>query len=538
MAAKKANTAKKTNAAKKANVSKKANIVGIDLGTTFSTLAILNAIGKPEIIPNADGERLTPSAIFFDEENAELIRVGVEAINSRYLNAKRSVRWIKRHMGDSKYRKKVDGKSWKPVELSSLILKKLKQDCSAEHGEIRDAVISVPAHFDEVRRKATMDAGTMAGLGVIGIVNEPVAAALYYATTREVSGKVLVYDLGGGTFDVTIMDVRGHQIEIVCSQGDHALGGIDFDKKILEMLEQSYRDKFDSELINSDEDRAKYEDEAEDVKKTLSRRTVAKKMLYGPAGSRKTEITREMFEEAISSLMARTDMLLEIALEEAGLKHSGIDKVLLVGGSTRIPLVQERLEKMFGFAPETTVNVDECVALGAALHAGLTMLREKPDAVPAGISGGLQDINLTDVCNHSYGTICAPVDKETGRRIIANRIILKKNTPLPCESTQMFYTMSKGQTEVEVTITQGEDTAVEYVNKIATHKFKLPPDRSAGRPVKVTYSYDVNQRMHCRFQDVESGASLEVDFCLDKNGEMSQNNTREKAEKLEALKVE
>jgi molecular chaperone DnaK len=515
-----------------------ANIVGIDLGTTFSALAVLNAIGKPEIVPNADGERLTPSAIFFDEESSDIIRVGVEAVNSRHLNAERSVRWIKRYMGDANYRKNVDGKDWTPVELSALILKKLKQECSAEHGEISDVVISVPAHFDEARRKATMDAGTMAGLNVIGIVNEPVAAALYYATTREVSGKILVYDLGGGTFDVTIMNVKGHQMDIVCSQGDHALGGIDFDQKILEMLEKSYKEKFGAELITSDEDRAKYEDEAEDVKKTLSRRKTAKKMLYGSAGNLKVEITREMFEQAISSLIARTDILVEVALEEAGIEPSGIDKVLLVGGSTRIPLVQQRLEKTFGFAPETAVNVDECVALGAALHAGLAMLREKPDVVPAGVSSGLNDINLTDVCNHSYGTICAPVDKETGRRAVQNRIILKKNTPLPCEASQMFYTMTKGQTEVEVTITQGEDTAPEYVNKIATHKFELPPDRPAECPIKVTYSYDVNQRMHCSFQDLESGRVLEVDFSLDKNGEMSQGDIRQKTEKLDHLKVE
>ncbi|MHC4194253.1 MAG: Hsp70 family protein, partial [Planctomycetota bacterium] len=262
----------------------------------------------------------------------------------------------------------------------------------------------------------------------------------------------------------------------------------------------------------SDEDRAKYEDEAEDIKKTLSRRKVAKKMLYGPAGSEKVEITREMFEQAISSLIARTDILLEVVLEEAGIEASKIDKVLLVGGSTRIPLVQQNLEKRFGFAPETTVNVDECVALGAALHAGLATLREKPDAVPAGIATGLKDISLTDVCNHSYGTICAPMDKETGRRVIENRIILKKNTPLPCESTQMFYTMSEGQKEVEVTITQGEDTTVDYVNKIGTHKFKLPANRPARCPIQVTYSYDVNQRMHCRFEDVQSGRVLEVDL--------------------------
>jgi molecular chaperone DnaK len=177
-----------------------------------------------------------------------------------------------------------------------------------------------------------MDAGTAAGLNVIGIVNEPVAAALYYATTCDVSGKVLVYDLGGGTFDVTIMDVKGHQMQIVCSQGDHALGGTDFDQKILEILEKSYKDKFDAGLITSDEDRAKYEDDAEDIKKTLSRRLAAKKMLYGPAGNMRVEIKREMFEDTIASLIARTDILVEVVLDEAGLKPSEIDKVLLVGG--------------------------------------------------------------------------------------------------------------------------------------------------------------------------------------------------------------
>lgn len=511
------------------------NIVGIDLGTTFSELAILNAIGKPEIIPNADGERLTPSAIFFDEENPDMIRVGVEAINSRYLNAERSVRWVKRHIGDPSYHKTIDGKDWTAVELSALILKKLKQDCSIEHGEIRDAVISVPAHFDEVRRKATMDAGTAAGLNVIGIVNEPVAAALYYATTRKVSGKVMVYDLGGGTFDVTIMNVNGHQMDIICSQGDHALGGIDFDQTILEMLEKSYREKFQAELINSEEDRAKYEDESEDVKRTLSRRDVAKKMLYGPKGNMRVEITREMFEGAICELMDRADILVEVALEEAGIEPSGIDKVLLVGGSTRIPLIQQRLEKLFGFPPETSVNVDECVALGAALHAGLTMVREKPDAVSAGIANGLKDINLTDVCNHSYGTICAPLDKETGRRVVENRIILKKNTPLPCEASQMFYTLTKGQSEVAVTVTQGEDKLVEYVNRIATHKFKLPADRPAQCPIKVTYSYDVNQRMHCKFEDLESGRILEVDLALDQEGKVSTQDVKEKDKEMAAV---
>ena len=253
--------------------------------------------------------------------------------------------------------------------------------CIRDRGDIEDVVISVPAHFDEIRRKATMDAAVMAGLNVIGIVNEPVAAALYYASSRKVAGKVLVYDLGGGTFDVTILNVNGHQMDIVCSQGDHALGGIDFDSKIIEILEQCYKERFGTDLITCQEDRARYEDEAEDIKKTLSRRQVARKMLYGPVGNMKVEVTREQFEEKISGLIYRAEMLVEVALEEASLRPDEIDKVLLVGGSTRIPAIQERIEKMFGFAPDATVNVDECVALGAALHAAWVWLKEHTQEV-------------------------------------------------------------------------------------------------------------------------------------------------------------
>lgn len=495
------------------------HIAGIDLGTTFSALSILNEIGKPQIVPNSEGDRLTPSALYFDEENGDIIRIGTEAINSRHINPGRSVRWIKRYMGDSDYQKKIDERLWSPVELSGLILRKLKQDAELEYTSIEDVVISVPAHFDEVRRKATMDAGSAAGFNVIGIVNEPVAAALYYATSQEVNGKILVYDLGGGTFDVTIIEVKGHQIEIACSHGDHALGGIDFDQEILKILEKMYRDQKDGELLGCDEDRAKYEDEAEDIKRTLSRRPVAKKILYGTDGSLKVELTRNVFEEAIASLMSRTDILVEVALEEAQLKASDIDEVLLVGGSTRIPAIRQRLKAMFGFEPTTAVNVDECVAMGAAIHAGLTMIRESPEKVDPGMISGLKDINLTDVCNHSYGTLCAPLDKKTGQRVIENRIILQKNTPLPCQISQMFYTLRENQQQIEVVVTQGEDVNPKYVNCIGTQRFELPPDRPAEQPIKVTYRYDLNQRMQCTFEDKESGRVLEVDFSPEADGD-------------------
>ena len=507
------------------------DIVGIDLGTTFSALARLNAIGKPEIVPNTDGERLTPSAIFFDEDNSDTIRVGIEAINSRHLNSERSARWIKRHMTESDYGKKIDDHQWTPVELSSLILKKLKQDCSVDSDQASGVVISVPAHFDEIGRKATMEAGVLAGLDVVGIINEPVAAALYYATTCDVSGKILVYDIGGGTFDVTIMDVHDSQMDIICSQGDHELGGIDFDKSLLEMLEEIYKKKKKGKLIASDEDRAKYEDEAEDIKKTLSRRSTAKKIVYGSKGSLRLEITRDMFEEAIRPLIERTAMLLEVALKEAQIEAGDIDKILLVGGSSRVPLVKKQLKKMFDVTPEIAVNVDECVALGSAIHCGLTMMRKCPDQISAGIASGLKDIELTDVCNHSYGTLCAPLDELTGKRVVENKIILQKNRPLPCEQSQTFYTSYDGQDQIKVAITQGEDSKPEYVNNIAVHQLKLPEDRPKNCPIKVTYSYDLNQRMHCVFEDTQSGEKIEVDLDQDMDSDNSEQ-TRKRTEQL------
>ena len=512
-------------------------IAGIDLGTTFSALARLNGIGRPEIVPNSEGERITPSAVYFEEEEAGAIRVGLEAVNCRQLSPERAVRWIKRHMGDQDWEKEIDGRNWTPQEISSLILKKLKQDGSVE-SKISDVVISVPAHFDEARRKATMDAGTLAGLNVIGIINEPVAAALYYATTQTVNGRVLVYDLGGGTFDVTILDIDGQQMDIICSQGDHALGGVDFDKKIVELLEDAYRAEHNAELIETEQDRAKYEDEAEDVKKTLSRRNSVRKILYGSAGSVRVEITREQYEKAIEPLLARTEILIEVALEEAKSKVSDIQKVLLVGGSTRMPMVRQQLTEKFGFEPEVAVNVDECVALGAAIHAGLTKMQDNPKKVTAGVAAGLKEVQLKDVCNHSYGTICAPVDEETGQHVIRNSIILQKNTPLPCEETQTFYTMADGQTELQVSITQGEDEDPDFVNKIATEVFELPANRPANQPIHVQYSYDANQRMHCRFIDEQSGRTLEVEFCAGQGGQMTKTEIEKVAEELDSVKVQ
>lgn len=225
-------------------------IAGIDLGTTFSALAVLGETGRPETVPNADGERITPSAVFFAENGVVL--VGEEAVNAISSEPDKGARWVKRFMGSPEFPDTVAGKKWDPAELSSFILRKLKEDCGAQAGEITDAVITVPAYFDEARRKATMDAGKLAGLNVVGIINEPTAAALYYATQHAVGGRIMVFDLGGGTFDVTLMDVNGRQVDIICSRGDHQLGGVDFDGAVIRIMEKTYRDETGGNLITDD----------------------------------------------------------------------------------------------------------------------------------------------------------------------------------------------------------------------------------------------------------------------------------------------
>jgi len=489
------------------------NIVGIDLGTTFSALAVLNQLGKPEIVPNADGERITPSAIYFSKDEKQVVSVGKEALRQRIEDVSRSVRWVKRSMGEKEYAEKLAGRSWTPAELSALILRKLKDECTEQIGPISDAVITVPAYFDEVRRKATMDAGQIAGLNVVAIINEPTAAALYYASTQDVSGRIMVFDLGGGTFDVTVMDVAGTQIDIISSDGNHKLGGYDFDQKLVERFDREYQKAKGCSLYPTREARAKYEDEAELAKMSLSKRPRVKVVLEGLEGSLPLEIKREDFEEDISSYMATIDMYIEKVLDESKSSPSDITNVLLVGGSSRLPIIQSRLEKLFGFPPIKSVNLDECVALGAAIYAGIRVSKENPSRIGESARKELGKIQMTDVCTHSYGTICIGViDEKSEQYGLRNDIILKKNTPLPCTKTVTYYTPTDGQAVINARVTQGEDSDPEYANILAEQKFELPANRKAGCPINVTYSYDVNQRMHCEFLDKESGRKLEMDI--------------------------
>lgn len=486
-------------------------IAGIDLGTTFSAIAVLNQLGRPEIVPTLDGERILPSALYFPDGENKVV-TGVEAINSRYDNTENCVRWIKHHMGEKDHRVSVNGTEWSPAELSALLLKKLSEDASVILGKpIKDVVITVPANFGEIARKATMDAGRLAGLNVLGLVNEPTAAAFYYAVSHQISGRMLIFDLGGGTFDVSVADIADQNVQVICSGGDRNLGGRHFDEALLEHLREAYREEKNAELFDCNEGRAEIEDYLEDIKKSLSRRATVNVRLNGCAGPMRMELSREKFSELISSYLAKIELLIENVIDEIDSKPSDFSGVLLVGGSSRVPAVHDLIKNMFGLDPLTVGNVDECVSLGAALCAGFRKINTYSTDVDAGIVSGLGDAVLRDVCNHSYGTTALKRDELTGRPELKNVTLIRKNTPIPCEVTQIFLTTAADQREVAADVTQGESEDVNMVAHLAQDVLLLPPGRPAGKKVKITYSYDADERVHCVFKDIESGVEKSFD---------------------------
>jgi len=506
------------------------NIIGIDLGTTFSAIAKLDDHGHPAIVP-VDGERIMASCVYAPKADKGSLIVGSLARNSLDHEPESVVKRFKRDIGSDKTYRLRSGLELNPVSASAAILRKLTQEASKELGPIHEVVITVPANFAERQRKATIEAGAQAGLKVTNIINEPTAAVLAYAAQKTVKGTILIYDLGGGTFDVTIAKVNGSEIECLTSEGDSELGGMDFDQKIAEIVDQKHADKFGRSLrdalgLKSEEDERRSPAwqsllrNAEECKKTLSKMTSAPFNFYeGPDGPLKTEITRQEFERAISSLIAKTEMRVETALDDLDLKPEDIDEVLLVGGSSRVPAVKDSLKRQFGKEPSEGVNLDEAVALGAAIYAGLRadkgnlkpMQREK-----------LSKVSVVDVANHYYGTISMHRDDELGTEDLRVSIIIPKNTPLPCSNTDTFYTRRAGQQYVNCRVTQSADmeSDPDFVNIILEKELgPLPPGRPAQQPLEVTYSYDLNQTMHVKFLDVESGKVFEETLTLgDKKG--------------------
>jgi molecular chaperone DnaK len=494
----------------------KAMFVGIDLGTSTSALAHVRADGNPEIVPNADGERLTPSVVFFDRFE------GVKLIGSAAKDGgdpERTVRHIKKRMDDPSFVVEMDGEKWTPTEISALILSKLRKDCAKIIGPIEDVVITVPANFNELARKATVTAGRLAGLKVRRIVNEPTAAALYYAHTQSVRGRVLVYDLGGGTLDITILDIEGDNVDILLSEGARHLGGSDFDEILIDLIGQKYLEQNGRELILDSAQRRRLLAMTEDTKKRLSKlNVVSEKIGSEEHGLAEVELTRDDFEEAIKRLLTRTIMLLEQALDTLGLTPRDIDHVVLVGGSTRIPKVQELLTRQFGKPPVSCGNVDECVALGAALFAQRAR-------------------RVSEVCNHSYGTLAIIEDALTGTARVQNSVVIPKNTPIPCSMSQTYVTSENNEELIEVEITQGEDHDPRYVDIVGKISLRVPPGRPAGCAVTVTYSYDENQRVRAQVYDEESGLRKDVDIEYEGDGVLKEAEIERKSAYLKQVKI-
>lgn len=490
--------------------------VGIDLGTSTSSLAHLREDGNPEIVANSDGERLTPSVVFFDQfEGVKL--VGTAARDK--CDPERTVQHIKRHMDEPDFFIEIDGETWTPTEISSLILAKLKKDCSAQIGEIEDVVITVPANFNELARRATVAAGKLAGLNVFRIVNEPTAAALYYAHTQDISGRVMVYDLGGGTLDITILEVEDDNVDILMSEGARHLGGHDFDEILIELIAEEYKKKKGKDLLLTEEQKSQLLTLSEATKKLLSKLNVVSESFGSEIeGIAELQITRATFEEAINRHLTRTVMLVEQALDTLGLAYDEIDHIVLVGGSTRVPIVSELLETQFGKKPVSCGNVDECVALGAALFAK-------------------RALNVTEVCNHSYGTLALIEDAETGETKVQNSVVIPKNTPIPCSMSQIYTTSPEDDNLIEIEITQGDDLDPRYVDIIGKIALEIPEDRPCESQVTVTYSYDENQRVMVEISDSYSGKIESIAIEYKGKGVLSDEEIETKTAYLKQIKI-
>ncbi|HJN73224.1 MAG TPA: Hsp70 family protein [Myxococcota bacterium] len=470
--------------------------VGIDLGTTFSAIAHVNRHGVPEILHNAEGDRITPSVVLFDGDE---VIVGNYAKQSAVVYPEQVVEFIKRHIGDADFYFEYRNENYSPERISSFILAKLKHDAELRLGHrIDQAVVTVPAYFNDHQRQATLKAGELAGLRVLKLINEPTAAAFAYGLNNADSNKrVLVFDLGGGTFDVTICQIDGRDINVNATNGDHQLGGKDWDDALIRYAAECFEEKHGMDPL---EDLAAYHDlrqKCVSAKISLTRRPKVN-LFYDYKGKiMRLEVTRSKFEDLTSGLMRRAELLTDDVLLDASLDRNAIDTVLLAGGSTRMPMVRAMLKKMFARAPATDINPDECVALGAALTAALEAARlsgEKPDI----------DIRTHDVTSHSLGMV---VFRESQ---LHNSRIISKNTRIPCEQTRDNYvTTHDGQTTMDLWLVQGENEDPLECNVLGHFEFYGIPPRPAGESrLAVTYRYNANGIVEVEAMDLRSGQTL------------------------------
>ena len=472
-------------------------VIGIDLGTTNSCVAVVEG-GKPVVIANAEGERTTPSVVAFTKDGERL--VGGAAKRQLATNSGRTISSIKRHMG-SDYRVRIDGKDLTPQEISAMILTKIRRDAESYLGEpVTEAVITVPAYFDDSQRKATQDAGRIAGLNVLRIINEPTAAAVAYGLDNEAPQKILVYDLGGGTFDVSIIEIEDGTFTVLATGGDTHLGGDDFDERIVEYAVAEFKKSDRIDLSRDPAAMGRLKEEAEKAKKELSSAPSAQLNLpfiaVGKDGPHHLDltITRPQFEMMTGDLLARTIQPVQNALRDAGLSASQLGKVLLVGGSTRMPAVE-----LLGCEPSHSLNPDECVAMGAAVQGGLLQGGGKLAGATGAAAQGLvlMDVTPLTLSIETLGGVATP--------------LITRNSMIPTRKSQIFTTARPMQTSVEINVLQGERHFARDNKSLG--KFKLNGIRASfsSKPqIEVTFDIDVNGVVKVSAKDLGTGREQNI----------------------------